>query len=216
MRNEPGTKDDVFTWIIAGVLAIAYAVFAHYASAASEVGAWAILLAAAPMIIIGFGFARESRWGVFASVLAVSACGGLVWMWPSLNNPLSWLYFVQHFSINAVLALIFGRTLTGGRRPLVTMLATPVHEVMTPELIRYTRQVTAAWTLFFLACATVSALLFFFASVEAWSVFANILSLPLIALMFLVENLVRKRILPKRDQLGLRATVRALRANFRP
>jgi uncharacterized membrane protein len=86
---------------------------------------------------------------------------------------------------------------------------------MSPALLRYTRQVTAAWTLFFFGSAVISAGLFFFAPIEAWSVFANILSLPLIGIMFLVENEVRKRTLPKSDQVGLIGTIRAVRANFR-
>lgn len=203
------------SWFIAAILALGYAVFAHYASAAEDIGVWAILLVAAPIMVIGFGFARDNRWGILALLLALAGFGVLAWLWPSLQNPAAWLYFLQHFGVNSALALIFGRTLTGGRRPLITVLAAFVHETMTPELIRYTRQVTLAWALFFAGCSAVSVLLFFFGPIEAWSVFANILSLPLIGLMFLAENEVRKRTLPKRDLVGLKATVRAFRNNFR-
>jgi uncharacterized membrane protein len=153
------------SWLVAGVLAIAYAVFTHYLSVVTDLGAW--------------------------------------------------FSFIQNVAINTALAFVFGRTLTGGRQPLVTLVAAMVHEEMSPELNRYTRQVTVAWALFFVACALVSAGLFFFAPIETWSVFANILSLPLMGLMFLVENEVRKRTLPKRDQVGLVGTVRAVRAKFR-
>lgn len=213
MQAEAGK--DMGSWLFAGILALGYAVFAHYASAAEDIGAWAILLAAAPILVIGLGFARDNRWGILALLLAMAGFGVLAWLWPSLHNPAAWLYFLQHFGVNSALALIFGRTLTGGRRPLITALAAVVHEVMTPELNRYTRQVTIAWTIFFAACSALSAGLFFFGPIEAWSVFANILSLPLIGLMFLVENEVRKRTLHKRDLVGLKATVRAFRNNFR-
>jgi uncharacterized membrane protein len=166
MCSEVDASEDMKTsWLVAGVLAIAYAVFAYYVSVVTDLGAW-------------FGF-------------------------------------IQSVGVNTALAFVFGRTLTGGRQPLVTKVAAMVHEEMSPEMIRYTRQVTTAWTLFFIACALVSTGLFFFAPIEAWSVFANILSLPLIGLMFLVENEVRKRTLPKRDQVGLLGTVRALRAKFK-
>jgi uncharacterized membrane protein len=154
------------SWLLAGVLAIGYAVFAHYISVVTNIGAW-------------FGF-------------------------------------VLNVGINTALAIAFGRTLTGVRRPLVTVIAAMVHEQMSPELNRYTRQVTVAWTLFFIAYVLVSAGLFFLAPIEVWSLFANILTLPLIALMFLAEHQVRKRTLPKRDLIGLVATVRAFRNNFRP
>jgi uncharacterized membrane protein len=215
MRGVSDAGQDMSTWIIAGTLAVVYAVFAHYASAMTDVGAWAILLAGAPMLLAVIGVARDNRWGPLIVALAMAALGVLAWLWPTLHNPAGWLYFFQHFGINGALALIFGRTLAGGRQPLVTVFASVVHEEMTPALIRYTRQVTVAWTVFFLACAGLSAGLFFFAPIEAWSVFANILTLPLVGLMFLVENEVRKRILPKRDHLGLKATVRAFRATFR-
>lgn len=209
-------RNDMIGLIFAAVLAFAYAVFAHYASAMADIGAWAILLAAAPMLAIGIGFARDSRWGMLALAVLLAGFGGLAWLWPTLHNPAAWLYFLQHFGVNGALALIFGRTLTGGRQPLISVLAAFVHDIMSPELNRYTRQVTIAWTLFFASCSAISAALFFFGPIEAWSVFANILSLPLIGLMFLVENEVRKRTLPKRDLVGLKATVRAFRTNFRP
>lgn len=126
-----------------------------------------------------------------------------------------WLYLLQHVGINLVLGLMFGRSLTGGREPLVTTVASLVHEVMTPVLLRYTRQVTVAWTIFFFAMAVVSILLFLLAPIGVWSVFANILTLPLVALMFIAENEVRKRILPAEDQIGILGALRAFRANFR-
>jgi uncharacterized membrane protein len=216
MRSEVKANEDMKTsWLLGGVLVIAYAVFAHYASAVGDIGAWAIVLACAPMLIVGIGVASTRGHAILLGVVAVAVLGLMAWVWPSLNNPASWLYFLQHFGVNAALALVFGRTLVGGRRPLITMVAAMVHKEMSPALIRYTRQVTAAWTLFFFGSAVISAGLFFFAPIDAWSVFANILSVPLMGVMFLVENEVRKRTLPKSDQVGLVGTIRAVRANFR-
>jgi uncharacterized membrane protein len=208
--------NDRITGLLAGGLVVAYAVFAHYASAKADVGAWTVLLAAAPMAVAGVGFARDSRPGALVWLAAIVVLGGLVWAWPRLQNPVSWLYFLQHISITGVLGLIFGRSLVRQRQPLCTVFAEVVHEKMTPAVIRYTRQVTIAWTLFFVACATISVLLFFLAPIEAWSVFANILMLPLVGAMFIVENEVRKRVLPPQDHVGVLAAVRAFRATFRP
>jgi uncharacterized membrane protein len=208
-------NNDLFTGVLAGSLSIVYTVFAHYASATPGIGPWAILLAGAPLAIVGFSFARGNGRGVLLWLLAVAAIAGLAWAWPRLQNPVSWLYFVQHVSINAVLGLIFGRSLIRQRQPLCTVFARVIHEQMTPALLRYTRQVTLAWTLFFLASAVLSVLLFFFAPIETWSVFANVLSLPLVVAMFVVENQVRKHVLPIQDQVGILATVRAFRSTFR-
>jgi uncharacterized membrane protein len=206
---------DLSSGLLAGGLTVAYVAFAHYASATPDVGPWAVLLAGAPLAVVGFSFARESRHGALVWLLAVAVIAGLAWAWPHLQNPVSWLYFVQHISINTVLGLIFGRSLIRQRQPLCTVFASVVHREMTPALLRYTRQVTLAWTLFFAVSVALSVLLFSFATIEAWSVFANLLTLPLVGAMFVVENEVRKRVLPPQDRVGLRDTVRAFRAVFR-
>jgi uncharacterized membrane protein len=201
---------------LAAALTVAYVLFGHYAAATPGVGRWAVLLAAAPMTAAGFGFAREDWRGALLLAFGLAAVAFLVWTWPRLHNPVSWLYFAQHVSINAVLGLLFGRTLLPGRQPLVSTFASLVHPVMTPALTRYTRRVTLAWTLFFAVSALVSIVLFVLAPVAVWSVFANLLALPLVLAMFVIENEVRKRVLPPQDRVGLRATVRAVRAAWRP
>lgn len=211
----PAGRDDLITSVLAGVLCVAYVVLAHYTSATPAVGSWAVLLAGAPMAVVGLSFARESRGGALIWLLVGAVVVGLAWAWPRLHNPVGWLYFIQHVSVNAVLGMIFGRSLLRRHEPLVTALARLVHEEMTPELLGYTRRVTAAWTAFFLAMAALSILLFAFAAIEVWSVFANLLAMPLVAVMFIVENEVRKRVLPPRDQVGILAAVRAFRASMR-
>jgi uncharacterized membrane protein len=123
------------------------------------------------------------------------------------------LVLAQHVGINAGLGFVFGRSLVAGRRPLVTAFASLLHERMTPALLVYTRRVTVAWTAFFLAMVTLSLVLFFFAPIEVWSFFANLLSLPLVALMFVVEYAARKRVLPEGERAGFFAAVQAYRSH---
>ncbi|MBK6400953.1 MAG: hypothetical protein IPN12_03945 [Rhodocyclaceae bacterium] len=123
------------------------------------------------------------------------------------------LVLAQHVGVNATLGFLFGRTLFAGRRPLVTVLAGLLHENPSPALLVYTRRVTVAWTWFFLALTVLSLLLFFFAPIELWSFFANILTLPLVALMFVVEYVVRKRVLPATERAGFLAAVQAYRSH---
>jgi len=201
---------------LAASLTVAYVLFGHYAVATPDVGRWVVLLAGAPMLVAGFGFARDDWRGAAVLLTGLAAIAALVWAWPRLPNPVSWIYFVQHVSINVVLGLIFGRSLLPQRQPLCSTFASLVHTTMTPALLRYTRQVTLAWTLFFAASATLSVLLFLLAPIEAWSVFANLLTLPLVAAMFVIENEVRKHVLPPQDRVGLRATMRAVRTALRP
>ncbi len=122
------------------------------------------------------------------------------------------LYFIQHLGTNLALGILFGRTLLPGRRPLVTHFALLAHDGKISALKeRYTRGVTIAWTTFFFGMATVSVGLFFFASAAAWSAFANLLSLLLIVLMFVVEHLVRMRMLPPEDKSSFADTIRGYR-----
>ena len=98
---------------------------------------------------------------------------------------------MPHLAANSFLMWFFGRTLTYQREPLITTLARKVHGSLPPELVSYTRHVTIAWTLFFAMQISCSIGLYSFASLEAWSTFINILSSPLIVLMFLCEYTYR-------------------------
>ncbi len=126
-----------------------------------------------------------------------------------------WLYLIQHVGINVVLGAVFGRSLFAGRRPLVTVFASHVHASMSPSLLSFTRRATLAWTLFFAVMAALSLLLFFLAPIEVWSAFANILTGPLVAAMFVAENEVRKRVLPRENQIGIIAALRGFRVGMR-
>lgn len=205
--------------LLAGFLSVAviavYAVVAHYSSAQGEVGAWAAVVALAPVVLAAAGFARRNASGVLLWLAAAAAAGLLAWAWPWLQHNVAWLYFLQHVGVNGALGLLFGVTLVAPRRPLCTVIAGLVHPRMTPLVERYTRQVTVAWTVFFAAMVAVSVLLFLAAPVEVWSVFANLLTYPLVGLMFVVENEVRKRVIPPEDRVGLLEAAAAFRASLR-
>ena len=100
--------------------------------------------------------------------IMVWVCAGvglLLWgFWGTLERNFSWVYFLQHAGTYAMLAAVFGVTLARGRQALCTRFAEVVHGSLTPEEVRYSRQVTLAWMLFLLAISLVSSILFFFFS----------------------------------------------------
>ena len=96
-----------------------------------------------------------------------------------------------HTGINLLMLWIFGRTLAQGHEPLITNFARRIHGVLEPDVEAYTRRVTFTWCMFFAAQIVVSAVLFAFASLDTWSVFVNMLSLPLVGLMFVCEYAYR-------------------------
>lgn len=105
--------------------------------------------------------------------------------------PPAMIFGMPHLVTNSFLMWFFARTLINKREPLITMMARRVHGSLTPDLEIYTRQVTFAWSLFFALQIAGSVLLFFFASLETWSTFINILGTPLIILMFICEYTYR-------------------------
>jgi uncharacterized membrane protein len=82
---------------------------------------------------------------------------------------------------------------------------------LTPQQEVYTRKITVAWTVFFAAMATAATLLFLLAPLTAWSVFAHFLTLPLVAVMFLVEYWLRRRALPNMQHVHILEAVRVFR-----
>jgi uncharacterized membrane protein len=195
--------------LLAGALVAAYALLNHYALTDAGAGYWALALALAPPLAMATAIARQIAGTAAAMLFALAAAGLAAWAGPRLRAHVDGIYFVQHFGINAALALVFGRTLLAGRQPLVTYFARFTHERLTPAIVAYTRRVTLAWTLFFVACALVSALLFFLGPLAWWSVFANLLTLPLVGLMFVAEHVARRRALPPEEQRSVASVVRA-------
>jgi len=110
---------------------------------------------------------------------------------------------LTHWSIYAALLAGFALTLRPGHEPLITGLARRMHG-LTPELARYTRYVTIAWSVFFAVQLALSVTLFCLAPLPVWSFFVNILDIPLVAVMFAAEYAVRLRCLrnPPRHSLG--------------
>ncbi len=91
---------------------------------------------------------------------------------------------ISHAAAYLFFLWYFGRTLARGREPLITRFARTVHGALDPEMVLFTRKVTIAWCLFFAIQLIASALLLGFAPLSAWSLFINLLNLPLVALMF--------------------------------
>ena len=158
----------------------------------------------------------------FSAALATAPIAAIVVMllwrvanplWPQLRQNVALLYYVQHVGTNLALGTLFGRTLIGERQALVTQFALMAHHgVISPAKARYTRQVTIAWTAFFLLTASISTVLFWLPMPTAWSIFANLLTIPLIGLMFMAEHIVRHRVLAPDDCSSIADTIRGYRA----
>lgn len=199
-------------WTVLALIAGAYFAFAHLSTAAGQPTLAGAIVAVGPVLALAALVAWRSS-ARLAGLLLIGAVVGLLWSAREfVELHFSWVYFVQHAGTNALLAVVFGRTLRPGDTPLCTRLAEFVHRPAVPPIVaRYTRQVTVAWTAFFAISATLSTALFTFAPVEAWSLYANLLGMPLVGLMFVGEYLVRCRVLPPEHRPSLMDTIRAYR-----
>jgi uncharacterized membrane protein len=187
---------------------VAYAGLSHYSNSVAKTHDLGVGLALGPVLAVGF--ALIWRW-THLGVALLAAAGAAVLLrhyWPLLEKNFSVVYLLQEGGFYSLMAASFGQSLLGPRVALCTQLADKVHGPLTPQEVRYTRRVTAAWALFFIAITAATVGLFLFAPLRVWSLFANFCVLPLIGLMFVAEYAVRRRVLPQTPRRGILAAVR--------
>ncbi|MCK6427179.1 MAG: hypothetical protein L6Q75_19135 [Burkholderiaceae bacterium] len=213
--SEPATGRDAVheRWRLAalGVAALAYAALAHQVTIRAAHSPWALLAVLGPMAaLLAIGLWRGGQ-----RLLALALAAGLAllaWRLGQGGAPAlapQWLYLAQHAGIHVALGLFFGRSLRPGRQALISALAERVHRGLTPALAGYTRRLTAVWTGYFAAMASLSVLLFLFAPLEVWSAFANLVTPLALAVMFVGEHLLRYRLHPEFERISLSTAIRA-------
>lgn len=190
------------------VFVAAYAGLSHYSNSVAKTHDLGVGLALGPVLTAGLLLIW--RWTHFLVGLMAAAAAAMLLRryWPALERNFSVLYLVQEAGFYSLMALSFGQSLLGHRVALCTQLADRVHGPLNAQEVRYTRRVTAAWALFFVAIAAASVGLFVFAPLRTWSLFANFCVFPLIGLMFVAEYAVRRRVLPQVPRRGILAAVR--------
>lgn len=201
-------------WRMAATVAVlvTWAVASHLGSAGMVGANFAALVAVLPLVVAAVVLLWQWRGAGrrFAGLAALVAL--LVALWPLLKSNTTLLYYLEHVGSLLALAVLFGRSLFGVGDALVTSMARAIYGgTLSDRKQRYTRRVTLAWTLFFLANALVSTVLFWLAPVRIWSIHAHLLMGPLVALMFLGEHLVRLRALPPHERPKLTDVLRAYR-----
>ncbi len=187
---------------------IAYAGLSHYSNSIAKTHDVGVGLALGPVLLIGLVLLW--RWTHLLVALLAAAAAALLLRhyWPLLERNFSVVYLLQEAGFYSLMAASFGWSLRGHEVALCTQLADKVHAPLSAQEVRYTRQVTAAWTVFFLAITLVTLALFTLAPLRIWSLFANFVVVPLMVLMFAAEYAVRRRVLPQAERSGLLAAVR--------
>ncbi|HWH82556.1 MAG TPA: hypothetical protein VNU71_09985 [Burkholderiaceae bacterium] len=187
----------------------AYVLLCHWLMTRAQASAWNVVGVLGPMLgVIALGAWRAGqRWlGAGAALLLALLCGQALLGVPVAPQR---LYLAQHAGMNLFLAVVFGSTLRAGHAPLITALARRVHRQFTPAMALYTRHCTLAWTLYFVAVAGVSLVLFALASFDAWALFANLLSPLSVGVMFGAEYLLRYWLHPEFERTSIADAVRS-------
>ena len=198
-------------WTAVIALGVGYSVLSHFAAASAVPDLFDAAVAIAPLAGLALAMAWRSTRRTLMLTLCLAACALLFGVSGWLVTHYNWIFLLQHAGMYALLCIAFGRTLQAGQTPMISRLARTVHGELSPALVRYTRSVTLAWTCYFGGIAALSLLLFWLAPVQVWSVFANLLGMPLLVLMFAGEYAVRWLVLPAADRAGPIEAIRAYR-----
>ena len=214
-------------WLGIAALVIGYPLLAHYTNNATHNGNLGALVALAPVVLVVLMLAKQAplRLAPLGLVTLYVLLGAALFLsnalflrnalwagWSTLTQHFWVLYWLQDAGLQLLLFVTFGRTLIAGRQPLCTHFAEMAHAApLTPQHKVYARQVTVAWTLFFAVMTLTSTLLFFLTPLTTWSAFANLLTLPLIALMFIAEYGIRRWRLPDTRNTHILDGIRAFR-----
>jgi uncharacterized membrane protein len=203
------------SWIaLVVVLSALFAVLAHASLVEGVPPTVGALLSLVPVTAIALWALRRTHHRILLLAALALLGAGMALEWKMFERHFPDLFFVEHAGVNLALAIVFGRTLARGHEALVTRLARILHVTLPPEVERYTRQVTVAWTLFFLTIFGLSCALYLGGMLAAWSVLANLLTPILIAAMFVVEYAVRHRVLPHWERTGILGGIRAFSRHF--
>lgn len=182
-----------WSWKVAIVLAcVAYQYLVHSSVSNAQFGALYHALMWLPVAALAcWTVARSRNKPLWLSILL--AAGAIVYFLEHRERlGLAASSGISHAAAYLFLLWYFGSTLLPGREAIITRFTRRVHGAVQPAMERFTRQLTVVWCLFFAAQLIASALLFAFAPLNAWSLFVNLLNLPLLALMFVGQWVYRR------------------------
>ncbi len=170
-----------------------------------------VFLGLAPLGAAALATAWNAKARMLLLPLCIACALAIAMNLDNLREHSAWLYFIQHAGAMTFLGITFGSTLGNSHAAaLCSRIASfVVPEPLDADYLCYTWKVTLAWTLYFAISAIVSVLLFFFAPIKVWSIFANLLTPISLGVMFVGEYLIRLRLMPDGPRISVTATIQA-------
>lgn len=196
------------------LLSAGYLALSQWLMTSAPDSPWNAAALLAPMLAA----AAAAAWAAGQRVRSVLALAGIAALCLQallgVLIPAPLLYLGQHVGINLGLAWWFGSGLREGHEALVTRMAALVHRHMPPAMVAYTRNVTRAWVVYFIAMSAVSLLVFTLNPFDTWAWFANFATPLALAAMFGGERLLRYRLHPDFERSSIADAIRAYREAF--
>lgn len=188
---------------------VGYLLGSHWLMTSAPASEWNAVVVVGPMLAAAALVAWQRRRRLLAAVAAAATAGLVFQAWRGGGFDANTIYVGQHVAIHLLLATVFGLTLQAGREPLVTALARRVHGDLTSDMAAYSRKVTIAWTIYFLAVAALSVAIFVLAPFALWAALANLATPFALVAMFIGEYFLRYRLHPEFERATLAQAVRA-------
>lgn len=207
--QRPGGRRSTWRWVAAAAGLAGYAALSNWLMVHAAQQPWAVAALFGPLVggLAAVGWARR-QWATLAGSAALVALLGWIVAEGGVRD-IQWMYFLQHGALHLALAGTFGLTLRPGSTALITMMGERVHRHFTPAMRAYTRALTAAWALYFVAMVVVSTVIFLFAPWPWWSAFCSVVT-PLAAIaLFGGEHVWRYRRHPEFERITMRTAFEA-------
>lgn len=197
---------------VASMVLIAAAPFAIEAATWGAASPRVVRAAAAAQVLAVIWFLGR-RAGRYRVALAMAGAAGVAIFGVGLPARTIGLAVagICHAAAYGGLLAWFAASLRPGREPVVTRFARRMRRTMPDRVVRYTRNVTWAWCVFFAAELALSAGLLAEAPLASWSSFVNLANLPAVAAMMLGEFAVRFMLFRHEPRTSLAATLAGLR-----
>ena len=177
----------VFSWswkVLIVLACIAYQYLVHAFVSNAQSGPLRLALMWLPLVVVaGWVVARSANKVLWLTALLAIALN-IYLLEHQERLGLAATSGISHAAAYLFMLWYFGRTLARGSEPAITRFARRVHGALPPAMELFTRRLTIAWCIFFTVQLMASALLLAFSPLGAWSLFINVLNLPMLVVMF--------------------------------
>lgn len=112
------------------------------------------------------------------------------------------LYFLPPIAINFFIGTIFLHGLGENQRPLIEKYIEVIEGDVPPAEQRYARSVTKAWVVVLYSLMLESIILWLYFPHEVWSLFTNFINYLILASMFVMEYIVRRKVFPDKQHMS--------------